>query len=176
MARLEARWKAAQLPLRLREKILFWFVQSFFSRLTSLKSTNVGRGHPSGVQKRQRFLRLRPRRLRGIRRSSPEWFHERFVFNQSSDQECDILFQRSACVKHYFIQLFRNPENFRLNSVWIHDRLDDLLMGHTAKTAPFGVPGNRDHPAFDRRCLLHPGFVSGDTASISRETRQSNPS
>jgi len=47
IARLDARWKAAQLPLRLREKILFWFVQSFLSKPTSLKSTKVGRGHPS---------------------------------------------------------------------------------------------------------------------------------
>jgi hypothetical protein len=35
-AALEARWKAAQLPLRFREKILFWLVQSFLSRPTSL--------------------------------------------------------------------------------------------------------------------------------------------
>ena len=35
-ASLEARWNAAQLPLRLRENILLWLVQSFFSRPTSL--------------------------------------------------------------------------------------------------------------------------------------------
>jgi len=35
-ASLDARWKAAQLPLRLRENILLWLVQSFFSRPTSL--------------------------------------------------------------------------------------------------------------------------------------------
>ena len=35
-AALAARWNAAQLPLRLRENILFWLVQSFLSRPTSL--------------------------------------------------------------------------------------------------------------------------------------------
>jgi hypothetical protein len=35
-ATLEARWKAAQLPLRLRENILLWLVQSFFNNPTSL--------------------------------------------------------------------------------------------------------------------------------------------
>ena len=35
-ASLAARWNAAQLPLRLRENILLWFVQSFFSSPTSL--------------------------------------------------------------------------------------------------------------------------------------------
>lgn len=36
IAALEARWKAAQLPLRLRENILLWFVQSLFKRPMSL--------------------------------------------------------------------------------------------------------------------------------------------
>ena len=35
-AALEARWNAAQLPLRLRENILFWLVHSFLRRPTSL--------------------------------------------------------------------------------------------------------------------------------------------
>jgi hypothetical protein len=35
-ASLDARWKAAQLPLRLRENILLWLVQSFLSKPTSL--------------------------------------------------------------------------------------------------------------------------------------------
>ena len=35
-AALAARWKAAQLPLRLRENILFWLVHSFLSRPMSL--------------------------------------------------------------------------------------------------------------------------------------------
>ena len=35
-ASLEARWNAAQLPLRFRENILLWFVQSFFRRPMSL--------------------------------------------------------------------------------------------------------------------------------------------
>ena len=86
IARLDARWKAAQLPLRLREKILFWFVQSFLSKPTSLKSTKVGRGHPSWVQKRQRFLRLRPSRLRGIRVQ---------VLNGSENESVLLLFDRS---------------------------------------------------------------------------------
>ena len=36
MASLTARWKAAQLPLRLRLKSLPWLVQSFFKVVTSL--------------------------------------------------------------------------------------------------------------------------------------------
>ena len=36
IAALEARWNVAQLPLRFRENILLWFVQSFFKRPTSL--------------------------------------------------------------------------------------------------------------------------------------------
>jgi hypothetical protein len=35
-ASLAARWKAAQFPLRLRENILLWLVQSFFSSPMSL--------------------------------------------------------------------------------------------------------------------------------------------
>jgi hypothetical protein len=35
-AALEALWNAAQLPLRLRENILLWLVQSFFSKPMSL--------------------------------------------------------------------------------------------------------------------------------------------
>jgi hypothetical protein len=36
MAALDARWKAAQFPLRFRENILLWLVQSFLSNPTSL--------------------------------------------------------------------------------------------------------------------------------------------
>src|SRR3954463_6504224 len=61
-----ARWKAAQLPERLRLNSLPWLVQSFLRPCTSLKSTNAGRGQPSFVQKRQRFLRPRPSFLRTI--------------------------------------------------------------------------------------------------------------